>query len=145
MAKKQNFVQAIRPAKGNEIDADGVKKFDIKVAIYSADIIEKLNASDKTPDAIRKIMQSCKPKNEIQHEKPKFDGFANVFDLFASNENKTEYTDVTGVSVTVVAILDSNVAMFDGTIERQNGLTVFVKVGDTYIACPTQRDCWMFN
>ena len=144
MAKKQSFVQTIRPARANEIDANDVQKFDIKVGVYSADIINELNASDKTPDAIRKIMLSHKPKNEIQHEKPKFDGFANVFDLFASNENKTEYTDVTGVPVTVVAILDSNVAMFDGTIERKNGLTVFVKVGDTYIACPTQRDCWFF-
>ena len=147
MAKKQKFVQAIRPAKGDEANNEGIKKFDIKAPIYSADIIDRLNDSDKAPDTVRKIMAEYKPKNVVVRAKAKIDGFANPFQLFAQNDNKAEYTDVTGVHVDVVAILDNNVAMFGGTIERQDGLTVFVleDTTKTYVLCPTQRDCWFFN
>lgn len=145
MVSKRAFVQTIRPAKGNEINADGVQKFDIKVPVYSAEIIDKLNASDKTADSIRAIMRASKPKNEITREKPKFDGFANVFDVFNQSNGQPEYTDVTGVLVDVVGIIDNQPVMFSGTIERQNGLIVSVKVGDTYLQCPIQGDCWFFN
>ena len=145
MANKQSYVCGIRPARGNEANADGVKKFDITAPIYSTSILDELNASDKKPDTVRKIMQAHKPKNIIHREKPVIEGFATISQLFAETDSKVEYTDVTGVQVTVLAVKDANVGLFQATIERQNGLTVFVKVGDTYIACPTQRDCWFFN
>ena len=144
---KRLFVREPRPM-NNTDDYAKMDKFDVRVPVYSASIIDDLNLGALDSDGIKTAMKKQKPKNTIVKDAPVMGGFMSFADVF--DKDTKDYTNLAGVSVKVLVVMNTGKkGLFDGVVSAIDGLKVAVTLDSgAVIMCSPDADdprVWFFN
>lgn len=144
---KRLFVREAR-LMNNTDNYSKMDKFDVRVPVYSASLIDDLNLGALDSDEIKTAMKKQKPKNTIVKDVPVMDGFMSFDDVF--DKETKDYTNLAGVSVKVLVVMDTGKkGLFDGVVSAIDGLKVAVTLDSgAVIMCSPGADeprVWFFN